>query len=71
MNRNVQGYRVTIEPLSEEDGGGFMASAPDLEGCMSDGATPEEALHNIYDAILCWLDAADDRETAGPARRYA
>jgi len=68
MTRDVRSYRVTIEPLAAEDGGGFMARAPDLDGCMSDGATPEEALGNIYDAIGCWLDAAAERL---PNRRYA
>jgi hypothetical protein len=37
-------YRVLIEPLVPEDGGGFVATAPDLPGCMSDGETPEDAL---------------------------
>jgi antitoxin HicB len=51
-------YRVAIAPLSPEDGGGFVATAPDLPGCMSDGATPAEALANVYDAIGCWIEAA-------------
>jgi hypothetical protein len=37
-------YPVIIEPLATEDGGGFVATVPDLPGCMSDGGTPEEAL---------------------------
>jgi predicted RNase H-like HicB family nuclease len=37
-------YSVIIEPLSDEDGGGFVVVVPDLPGCMSDGETPEEAL---------------------------
>ena len=37
-------YPVLIEPLPVEDGGGFVATVPDLPGCMSDGETPEEAL---------------------------
>ena len=49
-----------IEPLSEEDGGGFFATVPDLPGCMSDGETPEEALVNVQDAILAWIEAATD-----------
>ena len=36
-------YAVMIAPLSAEDGGGFLATVPDLPGCMSDGETPEEA----------------------------
>jgi len=34
-------YPVLIEPLSLEDGGGFLATVPDLPGCMSDGDTAE------------------------------
>ena len=51
-------YAVIIEMLSDEDGGGFVATVPDLPGCMSDGATREEAAHNIADAIAEWVDEA-------------
>jgi predicted RNase H-like HicB family nuclease len=53
-------YPVTIEPLSEADGGGFVAFVRDLPGCMSDGETPEEALANVRDAIATWIEAALD-----------
>ncbi len=51
-------YRVVIEPLPAEEGGGFVAYAPDLPGCMSDGETREDAAHNIADAIACWIEEA-------------
>jgi len=51
-------YPVIIEPLPVADGGGFIAAVPDLPGCMSDGATPEEALRNVRDAIAAWIDEA-------------
>jgi len=51
-------YAVVIEPLPEEDGGGFLATVPDLPGCMSDGETREAAVRNIEDAIACWLEEA-------------
>ena len=51
-------YAVVIEPLSEEDGGGYLASVPDLPGCMSDGETREEAARNVGDAIACWIEEA-------------
>lgn len=57
-------YPVTIQPLSADDGGGFVAIVGDLPGCMSDGATPEEALANVEDAIACWIEAA--RELGRP-----
>jgi antitoxin HicB len=51
-------YRIVIEPLSEEDGGGFLATVPELPGCMSDGETDVEALENAHDAITCWIEEA-------------
>jgi antitoxin HicB len=51
-------YPVVVEPLPDEDGGGFAALVPDLPGCMSDGNTPEEALANVRDAIAVWIEAA-------------
>jgi len=51
-------YAVVIEPLSEEDGGGFLATVPDLPDCMSDGDTREEAARNVEDAIASWLEEA-------------
>lgn len=51
-------YKVVIEPLSEEDGGGFLATVPELPGCMSDGETRAEALVNVEDAIDTWIYCA-------------
>lgn len=51
-------YAVIVEPLQAGEGGGFLATVPDLPGCVSDGATPEEALINVRDAIAMWLEAA-------------
>ena len=53
-----RGYAVIIEPLPEEEGGGYLATVPDLPGCMSDGETEAEALENVADAIEAWLDGA-------------
>ena len=66
-------YPVVVEPLPLEDGGGFVATVPDLPGCMSDGATPEEALANVQDAIATWIDAANDlgHSVPKPSRRLA
>ena len=59
-------YPVVLEPLTEEDGGGFAAIVPDLPGCMSDGETPEEALANVRDAIAAWIEAAREMQRAVP-----
>ncbi len=64
-----QDYEVDISPLSPADGGGFTGVAPELPGCRSDGATPEEALANTYDAIACWLEAAAELDRPVPQPR--
>lgn len=51
----IHSYLFTIRPLSEADGGGFAIEYPDLPGCISDGATPEEALKNGADAVKAYL----------------
>lgn len=66
-----QDYEVDIMPLSEQDGGGFTAIVPELPGCRSDGETPQEALSNAYDAIECWIEAADEMGRAVPQPRRA
>jgi len=66
-------YPIVVEPLPIEEGGGFLATAPDLPGCMSDGTTPEGAVSNIQDAIIAWIEAARDlgHTLPKPSRRAA
>ncbi len=63
-------YSILIEPLSQEDGGGFLATVPDLPGCTSDGSSEMEAVLNVQDAIECWLEAAADRHQPIPEPTY-
>lgn len=49
-------YDILIRPLPEDDGGGFAGYVPDLQGCMSDGDTPEEALRNTLEAMADWIE---------------
>lgn len=66
-------YPVVVQPLAPEDGGGFLATVPDLPGCMSDGETPEEALANVQEAIAAWIEAAEElgRQVPAPTRQFA
>jgi antitoxin HicB len=50
--------KAVIEPLGDEDGGGFPATAPELPRCLSDGETRAEALANFEDAIAAWIHCA-------------
>lgn len=47
-------YSVVLHPSEE----GFAVSCPGLPGCWSQGATEDEALANIRDAIQDYLAAA-------------
>ena len=62
-------YAVVVEPLSNEDGGGWLASVPALPGCFGDGETRAEALEDALNAIEEWKDAARalGRDVPGPA----
>lgn len=60
-------YPVIVQPLSDQDGGGFAVVVPDLPGCMSDGATPQEAISNVQDAMAAWIEAANDLGRAVPS----
>lgn len=50
-------YPFKVEPLPEDEGGGFVIRFPDLPGCMSDGATYEETIANGRDAFQAWMAA--------------
>jgi antitoxin HicB len=64
MKNSAIEYPFEIRPLSKDEGGGYSIVFPDLPGCRSDGATPEEAIENGRDALKSWLAVArefDDR----------
>lgn len=49
-------YKIVIQKSDE----GYSVSCPGLPGCWSQGATEEDALKNIQDAIREYLTAVDD-----------
>lgn len=56
MEPNLDKYQFTVRPLTKEEGGGFLVEYADIPGCMSDGETVEEALHNGREALRDTLD---------------
>lgn len=52
-----EAYAHVVEPLTEDDGGGYLITFPDLPGCMSDGETEMEAVANARDAFSAWMSA--------------
>ena len=49
-------YKVVLQESEE----GYSVSCPGLPGCWSQGATEEEALENIRDAISEYLEVIND-----------
>lgn len=52
-------FDVILEPCEE---GGFTAYCPLLKSCISEGDTKEEALENIKEAIMLYLEAIKKEE---------
>lgn len=42
---------------SEADGA-YLAEVPELAGCVAHGATLEEALRNVQEAVGLWVETA-------------
>ena len=47
-----------MEIIEDKDEGGFVASYPELPGCITCGDTIETAVANALDAKREWLEAA-------------
>ena len=52
-------YSITIQYDSIDNI--YVASVPELDGCMAHGKTPEEAAREIQVAIKGWLKVAEER----------
>jgi predicted RNase H-like HicB family nuclease len=60
-------YEVTIEQTDcGEAGPCYLARHPDLRGCMSHGATPEEARANLDDARALYLSTMIENGVTPP-----
>ena len=58
-------YKINLE-WSERDGA-WLASVPELPGCMADGETPEDALREVETVIADWINEARRIGRAVPA----
>ena len=57
-------YKVALRRSDE----GYSVTVPGLPGCCSQGATEEEALENIADAIREYLEVAQELAAEAEAR---
>lgn len=49
--------KIILEPSDE---GGYTIYVPSLPGCISEGRTRDEALKNIREAIVLYLEPVED-----------
>lgn len=64
--RNMDEYRITVRPLSKDEGGGYLAEYPEIPGCMSDGKTIEEAIANGREALRDCLEVFEESGRKAP-----
>ncbi len=53
--------KVIIRPGEDR---GFVAHAPALKGCWSQGSSRDEALSNVKEAIEAWMEVEQDKVEA-------
>ena len=58
-------YRILVE-LDED--GVFVAEVPSLPGCVSQGASRDEALTNVREAISLYIESLEERGEPVPSR---
>ncbi len=71
MNKTIEHYAslpYTIE-LRNTSGEGWFARVKELSGCMSQGATAEETIANIREAMHLWLEVSLEQGDAIPEPR--
>lgn len=59
--KTLDGYMALpyrMEVVEDQAEGGFVASYPELPGCLTCGETVERAVANALDAKRAWLEAA-------------
>jgi predicted RNase H-like HicB family nuclease len=50
--------RYTVQIVWSDEDQAFLASVPEMPGCMADGATHAEALENVQVVAKEWLEVA-------------
>ena len=54
---DIMEYKVILEPCVEDKG--YITHCPALPGCFSQGDTKKEAIENIKEAIMAYLESLE------------
>jgi len=57
--KDLSYYKSLIYPIElyESADGGYFVTHPDLDGCMAEGSTLDEAVSNLADSRELWIEA--------------
>jgi predicted RNase H-like HicB family nuclease len=61
-------YSIQIQYDNEDNI--YVASVPELDGCMAHGDTPEQAMKEIQIAMKLWLEVAKEHGDVIPEPLY-
>ena len=64
---DIPSMRYLVVITEDLEDGGYNASCPALPGCHSEGATIEEAMDGIREAIACYLESLSIDDLPAPA----
>jgi predicted RNase H-like HicB family nuclease len=65
----MEKYKYEVIIYWSDDDNSYVAEVPELPGCMSDGASYEEALGNVRIIIDEWIETATEEGRAIPVPR--
>jgi predicted RNase H-like HicB family nuclease len=54
----MNNYKYEVIIYWSDDDIAYVAEVPELAGCMADGATYEDALHNVKVVVNEWIETA-------------
>lgn len=60
-------YKYEIILYWSEEDNAYIAEVPELAGCMADGETAKDALHNVEQIIEEWIETAQQLGRSIPA----
>ncbi|MBA7593521.1 hypothetical protein ES703_00445 [subsurface metagenome] len=75
MNNRVKEYldlpysTFVVPDMTTDNEPCYVAHHPELEGCMSHGTTPEEALHNLWEVTELYISALLEKGLEVPLPR--
>ena len=61
LGRSEEAYMYKYNKIIywSDDDNRFIVEVPEFAGCIADGSTPKNALHNVSTVIAEWIDTAE------------